>query len=107
LAPIEHGCKIRDLRLARAVFHHRLAICQHGCHQQVLRAGHGDLVEENMRALQPIGLRFQITMFLRDGGAHCLQALDVQVNRAAADCATAGHGNACEPRAGDQWAKHQ
>src|ERR1035441_8771598 len=46
--------KVGDLGLACAVLEDGLAVGQCGSHQQVFRSGDGDLVEDNVRALQSI-----------------------------------------------------
>ena len=46
-------------------------------------------------------------MLLGDGGAHGLQAFDVQVDGAAADGAPAGHGYPGDAGARDQRPEHQ
>jgi hypothetical protein len=62
--------QVDHLRLARAILHQRIALGKNSRHEQVFRAGHGDLVEDDMRAMQPFGARFQIAVLLHDGCAH-------------------------------------
>ncbi len=73
----QKGSEVRDLRLAGAILHQRIAISKHCRHQQVFCAGHGNLVENNVRAMQPLGARFQVAVFLHDGGSHRFQALEM------------------------------
>ena len=68
---------IDDLRLTSTIFHQRIALSQNRRHEQVFRAGHGNLVENNVRAMQPVGPCFQIAVFLHDGGAHRFQAFEM------------------------------
>ena len=99
--------QIGHFRLARAVLHQRFAVGQHRGHQQVFSAGHGDLVEDQVRAAQPVGARLKIAVLLRDGRAHLFQALDVQIDGPAADGAAARHGHARHAGARDQRTQHQ
>ena len=103
----EQRGQVGDLRLARAVLHQRFALGQHGGHQQIFGAGDGDLVEDQMRAAQALRAGLEIAVLLRDGRAHLLQALDVQIDGPAADGASAGHGHARHAGAGHQRAQHQ
>ena len=103
----EQRGQVDDLGLARAVLHQRFALGQHRGHQQVFGAGDGDLVEDQMRAVQALGARLKIAVLLRDHRAHLLQALDVQIDGTAADGAAAGHGHARHAGARNQRAQHQ
>ena len=99
--------QVGDFGLARAILHHGFAVGKHGGHQQVFGAGHGDLVKDNMRALQPCHARFKVAVLLQDGCAHLFQALDVQIDGSAADGASARHGHTRHSRARNQRTKHQ
>ena len=99
--------QVDDLRLAGAVFHQRIAVGKNRRHQQIFRAGHRNLVENNVRAMQPLGACFQIAVLLHDGGAHRFQPLEVQIDGAVADGASAGLGHARQPAACDQRTQHQ
>ena len=55
----QQGGQVDHLRLARAILHQRIAVGQNSRHQQIFRAGHRDLVEDDMRAVQPLGARFK------------------------------------------------
>ena len=61
----EQRGQVGDLRLARAVLHQRFALGQHRGHQQIFRAGDGDLVEDQVRAAQALGARFKIAVLLQ------------------------------------------
>ncbi len=99
--------QVDHLRLPGAIFHQRIALSQNRRHQQVFRARHGDLVENNVRAMQPLGPRFQIAVLLHDGRAHGLQPLEVQIDRPVANGATARLGHTGQPTARDQRTQHQ
>ena len=103
----EQRGEVGDFRLAGAVFHHGFALGQNGGHEQVLSAGDGDLVEDQVRAAEAVGAGFKVAVLLGDDGAHFFQALDVQVDGPAADGAAAGHGDARHAGAGHQRAQHQ
>src|SRR6185437_2659929 len=90
-----------------AVFHHRFAIGEDGGHQQVFGAGYGDLVEVDVRAFEAVGASFNISVLVGDGCAHHFEALDVEVDGAAADGASAGHGDAGDAGTRDQRAEHK
>ncbi len=99
--------QVGNLGLTRAVLHQCFALGQHRGHQQILRACDGNLVEDQMRAKQPLHARLQIAVFLGDRGAHLLQAADMQIDGPAAYGASAGHGHARHSRAGNQRTQHQ
>ena len=50
----QQGGQVDHLRLPRAILHQRFALSKNRRHEQVFRAGHGDLVENNVRAMQPL-----------------------------------------------------
>ena len=104
---VEQGGQIGHLRLARAVFEEGFAVSEGGGHQEILGAGDGDFVEDDVGAFKAIGPCFEIAVLLGDGGAHGCEAFDVQVNGPAADGAAAGHGYAGYAGTGDQGAEHQ
>ncbi len=103
----EQGGEVGDFRFARAVFHHGFAFGEDGGHEQVFGAGDGDLVEDDVCALEAVGAGFDVSVLLGDGGAHGFESLDVEVDGAAADGAAAGHGDAGDAGAGDQRAEDQ
>ena len=104
---LEQGSQIGHLRLARAVLHQRLALSQHGSHQQVFRSGDGDLVEDQVRSAQLVRTRFQVAVLLGDDCAHLLQTFDVQVDGPTADGASARHGYARHAGASHQRPQNQ
>ncbi len=50
---VEQVGQVGNLRLARAVLHDGFALGERGGHQQIFGAGHGDLVEDDVRAFEP------------------------------------------------------
>src|SRR5262249_55630310 len=95
--------EVGDLRLAGGVAQDGLAAGQHGGHHEVLGAGDGDAVEVHRAAAESAGrLGFDIAVLLVDGGAELFEAEDVQVDRAGADGATAGEGDAGAAAARDE-----
>jgi hypothetical protein len=107
----EQRGEVGDFGLARAVLEDGLAVGEGRGHQQVFGAGDGDLVEDDVRALEAAAVvgraRFEVAVVLGDGGAHGFEALDVQVDGTAADGAAAGHGDAGDAGAGDERAEDQ
>ena len=99
---VEQGGEVGDLGFAGAVFEEGFAVGEGGGHEEVFGAGDGDLVEDDVRAFEAVGAGFEIAVLLGDGGAHGLEALDVEVDGAAADGAAAGHGDTGHAGAGDQ-----
>ena len=103
----EQGGEVGDFRLAGAVLHEGFAVGEDGGHEQVFSAGDGDLVEDDVRAVETVGAGFEVAVLLGDDGAHFFEALDVQVDGAAADGAAAGHGDAGHAGAGDERAEDE
>jgi len=103
----EHGGEVGDFGFARAVFKEGVAVGESSGHEQVFGAGDGDLVEDDVRALETIGTGFEVAVLLRDGGAHGFEALDVEVDGTSTDGAASGHGNASDAGACDQRSQHQ
>ena len=103
----EQSGEVGDLGLASAVLEEGFAVGEDGGHEQVFGAGDGDLVEDDVRAFEAVGAGFEVAVLLGDGGAHGFEALDVQVDGAAADGAAAGHGDAGDAGARDERAEHQ
>ncbi len=108
----EQGGEIGDFGFAGAVLEDGFAVGESRGHQQVFGAGNGDLVEDDVRALELAGAvvraaRFEVAVVLGDGGAHGFETLDVQVDGTAADGAAAGHSHAGDAGAGDERAKHE
>ena len=111
-----HGCqesgKVGDLGFSGAVLEDGFAVGKDGGHEEVFGAGDGDFVEDDVRAFEaacsPVRTAgFQVAVVLGDGGAHGFEALDVEVDRAAADGTAAWHGYAGDAGAGDEWAEDE
>ena len=98
----EEGGEVGDLGLAGTVLEDGFAVGEGGGHEQVFGAGDGDLVEDDVRALEAIGLGFEVAVVVSDGGSHGFETLDVEVDGASADGAAAGHGDAGDAGAGDE-----
>ena len=77
---IEAGREVHHLGLARGVADHGLALRERGGHHQVLGPGHGDQVQDQMRALQAIRRGADVAAFDRDLRAHRREALEMQVD---------------------------
>ena len=104
---VEQSGEVGDLGLAGAVFEEGFAVGEGGGHEEVFGAGDGDLVEDDVRAFEAVGAGFEVAVLLGDGGAHGFEALDVEVDGAAADGAAAGHGDAGHAGARDERAEHE
>ena len=104
---VEQVGEVGDFGLAGAVLQNGLAFGESRGHQQVFGAGDGDLVEDDFRALEAVGAGFDVAVLLRDLRAEPFEALDVQIDGAAADGAAAGQRDAGAAAAGDQRAEHQ
>src|SRR6476659_5649198 len=66
-APLgEQSGKVGAFRLAGAVFHDGLAPGESRGHHQVFCAGDGDLVKNNVSAVEPFRAGFYLAMFLFD-----------------------------------------
>ena len=103
----EEGGEVGDFGLAGAVFEDGFAVGEDGGHEEVFGAGDGDLVEDDVRAFEAVGAGFEVAVLLGDGGAHGFEALDVEVDGAAADGAAAGHGDAGDAGARDERAEDE
>src|SRR6267154_4413797 len=86
----EQRSQVRDFGFAGAIFHDGLALGQSGCHHQIFSAGNGDLVENNMTAVQPLRAGFYIAMLLLDSSAETFQAFDMEIDGTGANGTTAG-----------------
>ena len=84
-----------------------LALGEGRGHQQVFGAGDGDLVEDNLRAFEAIGRGLDVAVFLRDLRAEAFESLDVEIDGACADGASAGKRDASASAARDQRPEHQ
>ena len=103
----EEGGEVGDFGFAGAVFEEGFALGEDGGHEQVFGSGDGDLVEDDVRALEALGSGLDVSVFVSDDRAHGFEAFDVEVDGTATDCAASGHGDAGEPGSGDQRPEHQ
>ena len=103
----EQRGEVGDFGFAGAVLEERFALGEDGGHEQVFGAGDGDLVEDDVRALEAFGAGLDVAVLVADDRAHAFESLDVQVDGAAADGAASGHGDAGEAGAGDEGAEDQ
>ena len=99
--------EVGDFRLTGAILHDGLAIGKRGGHQQVFSAGDGNFVEDNFGAFEAIAIDrisggFDVAVLLRDLGAQALETLDVQIDGARTDGASAGQRDAGAATARDQ-----
>jgi len=99
--------QVDDFRLLGRVVDHRGAFGERRSHQHVLGRAHADDVERHLAAAQAVGAGLDEAMLERDPRAKGLQRLDVQVDRARADGATAGQRDFRRAMPGQQRAKHQ
>ena len=97
---VEAVAQIDHLGLAGGIFDHRLALGEHGGHHQILRAGHRDHVGHDVRALEALRRRTNISVVDVHSRAKLAQAADVLVHGAGADGAAArqAHLGASEAR---------
>ena len=100
-------CQVAYLRFAGTIFHHGFALGQHGCHHQLLGAGHSDAVPDDVASAQALGASFDVAVVLGDAGAQMLKTLDVQVDGTGPDGASAGQGDTRAARARHQRSQHQ
>ncbi|CAG4927213.1 unnamed protein product, partial [Acidocella sp. C78] len=100
--------EIADLRLARGIHQHGLARGQGRGEQQLLGRADRHEGKGDGRAMQPLRRAgVDIAAIEGDLGAHRLQPLEVQVDRAGADRAAAGQRHARLAGARQQRAQHQ
>ena len=104
---VQQRGQVADFRFLRAIPHHGFTFGERRGHQQVFGAGDGNFVEDNLRTCQPRCRCFYITVFLRNGRAQPLQALEMQINRSRADGASSRHGHARVPASCHQRPQHQ
>src|ERR1044071_265799 len=103
----EQGSQIDDFRLPRSVFHDCLALSKCCGHHQVFSAGDGDLVKNNVSAVEAAGAGFNVAVFLLDRSAQAFQAFDVEIDRPGADGAATRLGDTGAPGASKQRTKDQ
>ncbi len=104
---IEERGEVGDLRLAGAVFKGGFAVGEDRSHEEIFGAGNGDLVEDDVSALEAVGAGFEIAVLLGDGGAHGFETLDVEVDGTAANGAATGHRDASHAGARDERAEDE
>src|SRR5579872_2105812 len=104
---IQQVGEISDFGLARAVLQNALAFSECGSHQKVFGSSDGDLVENDLRALEPDCAGFDVAVLLRDFGAEAFESFYVQINRASPDSTPAGERNTGASAAGDQRSENQ
>ena len=105
----KHVAQIDNLGLARGVEQAAGAVCQHGRHQRILGRADADHREVEIAARHPaIGLRgLHVARRELDMRAESFQRLQVQVDRAVADRAAAGHRDGRLAAARQHRAEHQ
>ena len=89
--------EVCNFRFARGVLDEGFALGQGRRHQNVLRSGDGNFVEENVAARQASSARsarFHVAVGHPDFGAHLFERFQMQVHRPRADRASAG-GEIC------------
>ena len=104
---VQEARKVQDFGLPCGVLEYRLALGEDGCHKQVLRSRDRHGVENDVRALEPIGPRLDEAAFDVDRGPHGLEAGHVQVDRARADRAAAGQRNVRLAETRHERAQHE
>ena len=107
----QHLGQIRNFRLLRGVFEHRLALGQRSGHHEIFGARHGDHVGGDAGALQALPacgqLGDHVAVLDHDLGPHGGHALDVLVHRARTNGATTGQRHRGLAKAGQQRAQGQ
>ncbi|MNS07751.1 hypothetical protein D3C72_392020 [compost metagenome] len=105
---VEEVREIDHFRLAGGVLDHGATVGQGGGHHQVLGAGDGDHVHQDVGTLEAtVDTGLDVAIFDGDLGAHQLEAVNVQVDRAGTDGAAAGQGDVSRAKTGGQRAQRQ
>ena len=99
--------QVGDFGFARRVFKDRLAVGEHGSHQEVLGARHRHGVKYDMGAPEPVGAGLDKAFLDHDIGAHCLQTRNVQVDGTGAYRAAARQRDVCLTESRDQRTEHE
>ena len=99
--------QIGDLGFARGVLEYRLAVGQHGGHQQIFRTSHRDRVKNDVRPFEPVGTRADVALFDRDSGTHGLQTVDVQIDGSGANRTAARQRDVGFTEAREQGPEHK
>ena len=74
---VEQFGEIGHFRFASAILDDRLAFGQRSCHQQVFGSCDGDLVEDNLRSLEPVSGSLYVSMLGCNLRAEPFQSLNV------------------------------
>jgi hypothetical protein len=98
--------QVRHLGLLGGILDDRRAFGEAGHRQDVAGGAHARAIEEDVGALEALGIRLDIAMLDAHLGAERLHPFDVVIHGASADIAPAGKRNArasktCEQRPGD------
>src|SRR5215831_3005483 len=103
----EKGSEISDFGLARAVLHKGFPFGKDCGHEEVFSSGNRDFVEDDVGAFELARARLEVAVFLRDGCAHFLKALDMEVDGTATDRASAGHCDTSYTRARNEGSENE
>ena len=104
---VEARGEIRHLGLARGILDDRRALSERCRHHEVLGARHGHHVEGDRRAAKPAGSGDDVAVLDRDLRTELGQALQVLIDGAHADRASAGQRDARRAVTGDERAEHE
>src|SRR5207247_8118253 len=77
---VEHFRQITDFGLACSVLKHRLALSKRGGHHQVLRSGHGDLIEKDVSSRQAFRRCLDVTVRGPNNSAKFLKSVNVKID---------------------------
>ena len=75
----EQRGEVGNFGFARAVLEEGFTLGEDGGHEQVFSAGDGDLVEDDVRALEAFGAGLDVAVLVADDRAHAFESLDVEV----------------------------
>ena len=104
-AHIQEVGQIDDMGLLGAVLKDGLALCHHGREHPVHGRADAHLIEEDVCAVQLLGVDGDHAVVHAVVCAQCAEHLEVLVDRAGAQIAAAGHGHLCLAEAGEQCAQ--
>src|SRR5579883_1949694 len=105
--PFTRMVEVGDFGLTGAVLHQAFPFGKAGSHQQVFRAGDGDLVEDDLGPAQALGRSLDVAVVLGDFGPQSLQAFDVEIDGTGPDGTASGQGYAGTAATGNQRAEHE
>src|SRR5260370_9439106 len=63
---VQQGGEVSDFGLAGAVLHDGLALGQRCSHEQIFGSRYRDLVEDNLRPFETLGVAFAVALILRN-----------------------------------------